>query len=728
MKQRLYLGTVLSLLLFLVGSCTDDYTEGTGKGKLNLNISLSDQVEAVTKADTQNNWNPQDDCLISISSQAGVIQKYEGLNDLPEELWLVSGDYSIAVTAGDSVAAGFNTPYYKDQENFTISSGEVKNTEVICHLANTLVTPYYSDELKTHLATYTLTVYNTRSTGELIFDASHEGISGYFMMSQTVKDLYWTFSGQTVDGETFSKSDVISNVKSRTNYKMNFHFDPSYEDGGGILVGIEVVEPSDDPNEDVVTIIMPPSVTGHEFDINSTVFRPEGSLEDIKIWINGSSEIKSALFSMDASTQKAFGLPSSQFDFIKMDAEVKEQFASLYKISCKEQAEDTDGDGKEDVWRMLITIAGETMETFENGEKFSFTISVEDANGYTKEKVLSVEITDAIVMTEEVDIYTVWTNRATLKGSIITPTQENIQFQYRKITDLSYNVVDVNIDGDKFTADIQELEPGTTYEFRAIAGASFADTKYFTTEATAQLPNSSFEYWQQVTEAGGIFGNVAFWAIYGSGQTKFWDSGNKGSASAGANVTYYDESIAVHGSRSARLKSDWLVIKFAAGNLFTGEFVRLIGTNGAELSFGREFTTRPKALKFWYKYEPVAIDRVGSGLPQSVIDDGAVKGNMDKAHVYIALGDWGEPVKIDNTDFENGLFKTTDPNIIAYGELVENQTTEGDYYTTIELDYRTYTRKPKYIVVVASSSKYGDYFTGGAGSTLWLDDFELIYE
>ena len=34
---------------------------------------------------------------------------------------------------------------------------------------------------------------------------------------------------------------------------------------------------------------------------------------------------------------------------------------------------------------------------------------------------------------------------------------------------------------------------------------------------------------------------------------------------------------------------------------------------------------------------------------------------------------------------------------------------------------------PKYIIVVASSSKYGDYMEGGKGSTMWLDDLELVY-
>ena len=46
----------------------------------------------------------------------------------------------------------------------------------------------------------------------------------------------------------------------------------------------------------------------------------------------------------------------------------------------------------------------------------------------------------------------------------------------------------------------------------------------------------------------------------------------------------------------------------------------------------------------------------------------------------------------------------------------------------IPVEYRYTNRKPTAIIIVASSSKYGDYFSGGTGSTMWLDDFELVYE
>jgi hypothetical protein len=37
-------------------------------------------------------------------------------------------------------------------------------------------------------------------------------------------------------------------------------------------------------------------------------------------------------------------------------------------------------------------------------------------------------------------------------------------------------------------------------------------------------------------------------------------------------------------------------------------------------------------------------------------------------------------------------------------------------------------RKPKYIVVSACSSLYGDYFTGAQGSVMYIDNWEFIYK
>ena len=46
---------------------------------------------------------------------------------------------------------------------------------------------------------------------------------------------------------------------------------------------------------------------------------------------------------------------------------------------------------------------------------------------------------------------------------------------------------------------------------------------------------------------------------------------------------------------------------------------------------------------------------------------------------------------------------------------------------SIDIKYRKTDVTPSYIVVVAAASRYGDYFTGGKGSTLYIDEVELIH-
>ena len=55
--------------------------------------------------------------------------------------------------------------------------------------------------------------------------------------------------------------------------------------------------------------------------------------------------------------------------------------------------------------------------------------------------------------------------------------------------------------------------------------------------------------------------------------------------------------------KAARLESKFIGLgsigKFAAGNLFIGEYIRTEGTNGV-LDFGKPFTARPTKLKGHY--------------------------------------------------------------------------------------------------------------------------------
>ena len=96
------------------------------------------------------------------------------------------------------------------------------------------------------------------------------------------------------------------------------------------------------------------------------------------------------------------------------------------------------------------------------------------------------------------------------------------------------------------------------------------------------------------------------------------------------------------------------------------------------------------------------------------------------SQIQILLTDWDSMFRINTSkkqfvDFDN------DPRIIAHGSLVSADADDGYVEFTIPLVYRN-DRTPKYIVVVAAASRYGDYFTGAVGSVLKVDEFELIYD
>ena len=105
-----------------------------------------------------------------------------------------------------------------------------------------------------------------------------------------------------------------------------------------------------------------------------------------------------------------------------------------------------------------------------------------------------------------------------------------------------------------------------------------------------------------------------------------------------------------------------------------------------------------------------------------------MKGEPDTCIVWCALGDWNEPFEIRTKRTDRQLFSPTDPGVIAYGQFQSGVAIEDYIDVVIDLDYNATDRVPKYIMVTASASKYGDYFTGGNGSVLTIKSYELLYD
>ena len=329
-----------------------------------------------------------------------------------------------------------------------------------------------------------------------------------------------------------------------------------------------------------------------------------------------------------------------------------------------------------------------------------------------------------------------WAKFAYLEGTAVTTeTLESAKMvmEYRQKNTEEWTSLATTVEEGNYKAKVEGLTPTTQYECRMVYGEEeyVSEIIEFTTEAATVLYNGNFDSWYKSGKTWYAVTESDF-NINGS----FWDSSNPGTTTGvGALVNKnptQGNSTVLHtpGGQSAELKSQYAsalgIGKFAAASLYSGSFNSLVGTNGAKIDFGQPFVSRPTALHGWFQYTPVAIDYVGGNQPAGTVG----KGDMDICSIYIAISK--KKYTVDNTNTETFIQFLTDDNIIAYGELpVEDcVSTNGEWKEfNIKLNYKTLERpSDMYIILVASSSKYGDYFTGGNGSVMYLDDFELIYD
>lgn len=600
---------ILSLLcaLLLVACQAEDDLSTKNTGYLSLKVAANNST--TTKAAEEEPYNPKQLAVQILNESGSVVEETDDYTEWTDKKFeLPVGKYTVKAASNgfDGQSADWDKPYYAGSAEAAVVSGQDVTANVICTLANVLVTVNFDTKFKEGFKSATIVVADsadmngTRLTFKM---GENETAKAYFPVPE--KSLIVQTSVTNQKDKTYSKNDTVREVKARDNVKLNYKV-------------------SDSPN--------------------------------------GSTTID-----------------------IQLDGSIK---------------------------------------------TYNFTIGVP----VTAKTTLSASAN-------------AWTSFAYLEGKILSKVgnidQSKLALEYKLASVEEWTPVAELTEGteDTHSAKVTGLTPNTSYQCRFV----YKDTEEvssevveFTTEEAVALYNGNLDMWYG-HENGGISNTTTWYPCAEKDYNEkgsFWDSSNPGTTTgAGALVninptTGNSEKVHTSGGKSAELKSAYAgafgIKKFAAASLYSGSFVELVSTKGAKINFGRPFTARPVALHGWFQYAPVNVNHVGS-LP-----DGAVvsEGKPDVCAIYIAMSK--KQYTVDNTnmagtaiDFEG------DDNIIAYGELpLEDCVATGDVWKefNIPLKYKTLDEKPTHIIIVATSSKYGDYFTGGEGSTLYLDDFSLIYD
>lgn len=362
-----------------------------------------------------------------------------------------------------------------------------------------------------------------------------------------------------------------------------------------------------------------------------------------------------------------------------------------------------------------------TLTDFEDSAR-NITITYHD--DIVEEWTLRIVPTDVEVEFKGVDA---WAKRIWLYAEGRSGAE--LGFKYRKAGDEEWIAVeDITTNGGSFSAYVDNLDTLTEYEVVAFSNDNYTDVVSVTTEDVWMLPNGGFEEWSTNN-------NIIY--PYGADAAPFWGSGNDGAAMASTTLTEpcTDVRPGSDGAYAASLQSKKAAImgigKFAAGNIFLGEFGGLVGLDGL-VNFGRPCAARPVALHGWVKYNCGTIDELGK-VPSARPE--LKKGDMDEGQIMIAVGDWSAeeyggsvdcPVVV-NTKEESTYFNRHGKNVIGSGEMILKESTDGWMEFTLPLDYTTTSKVPTHMIIVCTGSRFGDYFTGSTQSLMLVDDLELVY-
>ena len=714
---------------FILSACTSETPfNNDGTGVVRMNISMNSKITRgdITDEELESLLN---NCVVYISDEIGLLHKWQGVANIPSQLTMKYDTYVAEAWAGDSVSASLSQKFYKGMTQFTVDANHASQTVVInCKIANVITSVNMETVQEDMMQNVVVSFSNSRASLELQGDDLYK--KGYFMMPDNENEINYTVTANNVNGESFTKNGVIPDVQQGHEYRLNFRTDPSQSTTGGAFFDIVIEEYEDEVDEEIIIYGKPSfSWDDESLQVGDQLVNTDGPFTDKTLRIaayNGGFQSLTL-----ETTNMAEYIGNSKYDLVKVDDAGFNKLKEEHGIVVTKAEPNKD---KMYVW--YITFKESLLNKLPDSPT-EYTMTITALDGKDKSNSMVVRIVNNAEAIE--NIAPVVVDQTLLSNSpmailgtsatipvIINNDEEYLGLRYREGSSGEWKVVDINPTraSNQTEVKLTDLTLATLYQYQLIGG-EVQDGKYkfeseifsFTTEAKFDIPYGDMESWY-------MNGKVPEIGLSDKGHD-FWDTGNHGSASYGFTLTESNSDYKSGGTYGARLKSQFAGVfgigKFAAGNLFAGEFGETVGTKGAKLTFGQPYNgSHPKALRVYVYYTPGEVDYSET--------DALQKKETDQGQIFIAIAN--APSSLNTA--EKIYFDPVASNILGYGE--KTMTAEyGDNgnLKVLEIPITYYEKaksnKASHIIIVCSASKYGDYFTGSSKSTMYVDDFELVY-
>ena len=705
MSKTKFISLHLLLLVFALSSCSikeeTPYSPGTG----GVRIDLTAQAPA-TRAEVPEGSLDADDFKVEIINPSGVVFKrwatyaeYKAQEESAVQM-NAGGPYTLRATLGDSTASGWDAFFFMGEKEFTVIPQETVDVSAVCRMANVKVAVEYGENIVGEYVSYETTVSSSRGT--LVFDMQHKDESGYMPPAPLTVDVElvdkngkpWYFrNGSQIQA---APGDFIT-------IRLNTDPVPAYEVGLTITVDrttndstINVGIPSYMLPKDAPLLV--PETGG--FDAEGKLSVVEGTEPDAAVSLNAVSGIAGCTMTVNSAYLASLGWPAT-LDFLALSADEKnilERDGLVYAV------EEGGTMGTIDLSAVARRFAY-TEDVEDNSH--SFTIKLTDALGKTAEATFVITPSAASKSIAEISEGNVWAAR--IENVVLSTEDGDPELLYPEVRAeggqwTRPSCTSTSVSGTTNTFTITGLTPGTGYSVRARYNNGASETvREVTTEEAQQVENAGFEEWYDTVVEEDI---PIYFPYLQNEQDKWWDSNNRQTA-AKEYITYnsykcFPTTWYVDGHNGGKAASvmavavnSWNSEAMGAGQT-PGEL--FIGTYGGDR--GHAFGSRPSRLKFFYTYTPQGSDT------------------------------WQVLVQIKNGE-----------SVIAEKTAASSASAGGWTEFTVELDYSDRATKATgiYIQFLQSTSSSpntskksvttpaGSFKIYG-GSTLTIDDIELIYE
>lgn len=707
-------------------------------GYLTVGISRDVSADVQVKSESEDEYVYR---LEVIDSKGNVDFSADDHRTVTDPIELLMDKYTVTASNGDPQTC-FNQSYMYGENSVRVYAESESSVSIVCKMRKIKFSVHFpeDDEFKAMFRNYELEVKAGEDVLTFSSDAGkvdHVEVgdfkdTAYFAVPSD-KVLTYTLKMQNSQNRFYYTTNTIENVGEAEHYHFDFKMGEREEVEGALVLNVTLNgEYSDVHSHELLLNFdrfeMPSYSHNPEFDPDAEgIVYPLGNEITKKLTFAAPRKIKSLVISHLDENLLAEGLPQV-LEFVNITperAQMAQELGIKYtEVTTESVAAEVD-----------ITEFVKNLPISPENTSYLMSFTVIDAHDrYARCDFEFTIVSD--IQAETVSAFP-WSGFSILKGRYFSRTApEGITFQYREKSasdwiEISPDLIDVDPNTLTFSYRLNYLNVNTEYVFRATSdkdkadGKTAAEVEFTTYAAENVLKNMNLDSW---------YADGAVWYPNASSSSEgwVWDTANGGTKALSVYPTNPESTIVAvsgEGKKAAKMVSQYAKIKFAAGNIYTGKFAAVdLANAGAELDWGLPFDSRPLALKGWIRYEPVVVNEyIGTGYE-------FMRDKPDIGQVQIFLTDWSEPFRIRANSSSPRFVDFNADYILAHGELLTDQNTtqidgnvSGYIEFVIPLEYRSL-KQPTYIVISGAASRYGDYFTGGDGSTMYLDELELIYD